>query len=279
MRAAWLVIAVALISATPAVAVELRGPLTQGGLIVGTAEPGSAVTFDGRALRVDPTTGIFVFGIGRDHGARAELVVTHRDGETATRVLEIAPRQWQIERIDGLPPRKVTPSQQDLARIRREGALITAARSRDSHSTAFAGGFILPTEGRFSGRYGSQRILNGEPRRPHLGIDIAAPESTPVVAAAAGEVVLAEADLFFTGGTVVIDHGHGITTIYSHLASLDVAMGDQVAQGASVGTVGATGRATGPHLDWRVNWFNVRLDPELVLQTDYPAQQSSQDAR
>ena len=164
-----------------------------------------------------------------------------------------------------MPPRQVTPSAEDLKRIRREGALINAARARDSAAMAFARGFILPATGRLSGRYGSQRILNGEPRRPHLGLDIVGPVGTPVHAAAAGEIVLAEADLFYTGGTVASDHGHGLTTIYSHLASVDVAIGDHLAQGAPIGTIGATGRATGPHLDWRINWFNVRLDPELVL--------------
>jgi murein DD-endopeptidase MepM/ murein hydrolase activator NlpD len=182
-----------------------------------------------------------------------------------TQTLAIVPRQWRIERIDGLPPRTVTPPPEVLKRIRREGALINAARARDSDAKDFAQGFILPAAGRFSGFYGSQRILNGKPRRPHYGLDIAAPVGTPVHAAAAGEVVLAETGLFYTGGTVVIDHGHGLTTIYSHMNSVDVNVGDSVAQGAPIGTIGATGRVTGPHLDWRINWFNVRLDPQLVL--------------
>ncbi len=265
MKAVSVVAAWILLTATPAAALELNGPLTQGALIIGTADPGMKVSFDGRALRVDPENGTFVFGIGRDHEAEATLTLTHADGRVETRTLAIVTRQWQIERIDGLPPRKVTPSEADLQRIRREGALINAARARDTESTIFIDGFVLPTPGRISGRYGSQRILNGEPRRPHLGLDIAAPTNTPIRASAAGEVVLAEADLFYTGGTVAIDHGHGVTTIYSHLESVDVAVGDRVAQGAHIGTVGATGRATGPHLDWRINWFNVRLDPELVL--------------
>ncbi len=265
MRAVALALAWALLTAAPAVALELDGPLTQGALITGTAAPGTAVAFDGRELRVDRQSGTFVFGIGRDHGAEAILTVTHPDGSVETRTLAIAPRRWQIERIEGLPPRQVTPSAEDLQRIRREGALINAARARDTAAMAFADGFILPASGRLSGHYGSQRILNGEPRRPHLGLDIAAPVGTPVHAAAAGEIVLAEADLFYTGGTIAIDHGHGLTTIYSHLASVDVKVGGSVAQGAPIGTIGATGRASGPHLDWRINWFNVRLDPELVL--------------
>ena len=260
VAAAWIFLAVA-----PAAALELNGPLTQGGLIVGTTEPGTTVVFDGRPLRVDRQTGTFVFGIGRDHAPKATLNVTHPDGQVEVRTLAITPRQWQIERIDGLPPRTVTPSLEETQRIIREGQLINAARSRDSEPMAFTGGFIAPAKGRISGRFGSQRILNGKPRRPHLGLDFAAPVGTSVHAAAPGEVVLAEADLFFTGGTVAIDHGHGLTTIYSHMASVDVRAGDEVGQGERIGTIGATGRSSGPHLDWRINWFNVRLDPELVL--------------
>ena len=179
--------------------------------------------------------------------------------------LEIAARQWNIARIDGLPPGKVTPKPEDIERIRREAALIREARARRTARTDFLGGFIWPAEGRISGRYGDQRILNGEPRSPHLGTDIAAPVGTPVRAAAAGVVTLAERDLFYTGGTIVIEHGHGLTTIYSHLAEVGVAAGAQVAQGDRIGAIGATGRATGPHLDWRLNWFQERLDPELVV--------------
>ena len=265
MRAVVAAVAFVLSIAAPAAAVELNGPLTQGGLIIGTAAPGTAVAFDGRPLRVDPQSGTFVFGIGRDHGPEAMLTITHSDGRVETETLVIATRQWQIERIDGLPPRTVTPPPEVLQRIRREGALINSARARDSAVMSFAQGFILPASGRLSGHYGSQRILNGKPRRPHLGLDISGPVGTPVNAAAAGEVVLAETDLFYTGGTVAIDHGHGLTTIYSHMASVGVEVGDSVVQGAPIGTIGATGRVTGPHLDWRINWFNVRLDPELVL--------------
>ena len=271
MRAALVALAGALFIATPAAALELDGPLTQGGLIIGKAPPGTAIAFEGRALRVDPHSGTFVFGIGRDHGAEAVLTLTHPDGRMETQALAIAPRQWRIERIEGLPPRQVTPPPEVQQRINREGALINAARARDSATMAFADGFKLPAKGRLSGFYGSQRILNGKPRRPHYGLDVAGPVGTPVQAAAAGEVVLAEADLFYTGGTVAIDHGHGLTTIYSHLSSVGVRVGDSVAQGAPIGAIGATGRATGPHLDWRLNWFNVRLDPELVLQNPLPA--------
>jgi murein DD-endopeptidase MepM/ murein hydrolase activator NlpD len=251
--------------ATPAAALELQGTLAQGGLVIGHAVPGAAVSLDGKPVKVETATGTFVIGFGRDHGPESVLTVTAADGTAVTRTLQIAPRDWDIERIDGLPPRKVTPKPEDLERIRREGALIRAARARAGAETGFLGGFVWPVAGRISGRYGNQRILNGEPRRPHLGVDIAAPTGTPVRAAAAGRVTLAERDMFYTGGTLVIDHGHGLTTIYSHLDRLDVGIGATVAQGDAIGTVGATGRATGPHLDWRLNWFQERLDPALVV--------------
>lgn len=258
-------LALLLIMALPAAALELQGTLAQGGLVIGRAEPGARVLLDGRPVHVDPANGTFVIGFGRDHGPVATLAITGADGRSETRDLAIAARDWDIERIDGLPPRKVTPKAEDLERIRREAALIHTARAREGAETDFLGGFIWPVTGRISGRYGNQRILNGEPRRPHLGIDIAAPTGTPVVAAAAGRVTLAARDLFYTGGTVVIDHGHGLTTIYSHLDRLDVAEGAIVAQGDAIGTVGSTGRSTGPHLDWRLNWFQERLDPSLVV--------------
>jgi len=259
---AALIMLVASHSASPAL--DLPESVTQGALVIGTAQPGATVTLDGKLLRVDPQTGRFVFGIHRDRTAPFSLAVTYRDGRRETSNLPVRARDYDIERIDGLPPRKVSPNTQDLARIRREAQLISAARSGDSENPFFEAGFAWPVTGRISGRYGNQRILNGEPRRPHLGIDIAAPRGTPVRASAAGMVVLAEPDLFYTGRTVVVDHGHGLTTIYSHLERVDVENGQQVAAGVPIGTVGSTGRSTGPHLDWRVNWFDVRLDPELI---------------
>lgn len=260
-----LVLALAMLAAmlAPAVALELEGPTVQGALVTGRVAPGASVSVDGRQVRVSDQ-GRFVFGLGRDHGAETVLEVVRPDGTRERHRFEVASRSWDIERIDGLPSAKVSPPAETLARIRREAALISAARAQDTPAQDFLSGLDWPVSGRISGRYGNQRILNGEPRRPHLGVDIAAPEGTPVRASAPGRVVLAERDLFYTGGTVVIDHGHGITSIYSHLASLAVASGDEVSRGAPVGTVGSTGRSTGPHLDWRINWFDERLDPELI---------------
>lgn len=248
----------------PASAFELDGPVIQGALRTGVVEPGTAVTLDGKPVRVDPTSGGFVFGISRSHQKPLRIVISDSKGQSQSFTFPVLVRDYDIERIDGLPPRKVSPNTTDLERIRREGRMISSARARDTPLVHVLYGFRWPMTGRISGRYGNQRILNGKPRRPHLGIDIAAPQGSPVVASAAGVVSLAEADLFYTGGTIVLDHGHGVTSVYSHLASVDVTVGQVVLVGERIGTVGSTGRSTGPHLDWRINWFDLRLDPELV---------------
>jgi murein DD-endopeptidase MepM/ murein hydrolase activator NlpD len=219
---------------------------------------------DGRELRVS-AAGRFVFGFGRDARSPAELVVRHPDGQEDRRTLDVATRTYQVQRIDGLPPREVTPSEQDLARIQADAKLIEAAKARDSDGLGFTQEIAWPALGRISGIYGSQRILNGEPRAPHRGIDVAAPAGTPVQAMASGVVSLAEPDLYFTGGTVMIDHGHGLHSIYAHMQNVLVEVGQGVAQGAPVGKVGATGRATGPHLHWGIYWFDDALDPALLV--------------
>ena len=259
----FLIVAVALGSAPAAAEVDLEGQLIQGGLVRGLAPPGAQVRLDGRAVRVS-AEGLFVIGFGRDAPRRARLEVRTPDGARQRLDLEITQRQYPTERIDGLPPKMVTPSAEALVRIREEAARIALVRQRDTGQVWFAGGFAWPVIGRISGVYGSQRILNGEPRRPHYGVDIAAPTGTPVAAPAAGVVALAEDDLYFTGGTVMIDHGHGLSSVFSHLSKVGVRVGQMVAQGEAIGALGATGRVTGPHLDWRVNWFTERLDPALL---------------
>jgi murein DD-endopeptidase MepM/ murein hydrolase activator NlpD len=170
-----------------------------------------------------------------------------------------------VQRIDGLPPRQVTPPQEVLDRIRVENIEIGKARANDTPQAWFAGGFVWPAIGPISGVYGSQRILNGKPRQPHYGVDVAMPTGTPVRAPAPGRVTLAENDLYFTGGTVILDHGHGVTSAFLHMSKVHVQVGDVLGQGDLLGEIGATGRVTGAHLDWRVNWFKVRIDPELVV--------------
>jgi murein DD-endopeptidase MepM/ murein hydrolase activator NlpD len=245
-------------------AVELSGAMTQGGAVFGRAEPGSTVTLDGRAVRVAPD-GRFVFGFGRDAPATAVLEVRGPSGAVERRALEIRARQFDVQHVDGLPQNLVTPDAEEEARIQREQAAVLEARKRDLDRPLFASGFVWPALGPISGVYGSQRILNGEPRAPHYGVDVAAPEGAPVRAPADGVVTFARPDLLLTGGTLVIDHGHGLSSTFIHLSRIEVAEGDEVKQGEMVGAVGATGRATGPHLHWGMNWFETRLDPQLVV--------------
>lgn len=256
----------ALLVALPAGAVELSldGKLIQGGMVVGRTAPGAEVRLDGKKLRVNGD-GIFVLGFGRDAAPHAELEVKGPDGSRTARDLDIEARHYRIQRVEGLPPRQVTPGKVDLRRIRAEGARITKARAAYTPTPRFLSGFMWPAHGPISGVYGSQRILNGKPRQPHLGVDVAAPKGTPVVAAAAGTVTLADPDLFFTGGTVIIDHGLGVSTVYAHLSRVDVAVGDRLDRGQTFGAVGATGRVTGPHLHWSINLYQQRLDPALVV--------------
>ena len=253
---------------TPAAAetgVRLDGPRIQGGLLRGRVPPGSTVEFEGEPVRVSEG-GWFLAGFGRDAPPEAELVVVLPDGRRERRILAVERREYRIQRIDGLPPGKVTPrSEEDLARIRAEVRMVKQARSIDDPRTDFLGGFRWPTKGRISGVYGSQRILNGEPRRPHFGIDIAAPTGTEVVAPADGVVTLLHPDMFFSGGTMIVDHGHGLSSSFLHLSRILVETGERVAQGQPIAEVGSTGRSTGPHLDWRINLFDRRLDPALLV--------------
>ncbi len=242
------------------------GAFVEGGLVRGQTEPGSRVLIDDVAVPVS-SEGHFAFGFHRDRDEPVTVSVT-APGAAATivRQFEIEQREYKIQRIDGLPDKMVTPrSPETLARIKREVDQKKAARPLDTPSTDYLMPFIWPATGRISGVYGSQRVLNGEPRRPHYGVDIAAPTGTPVKAPAGGVVTLAEPDMYFEGGLIFIDHGHGVIGVLMHLDTLAVKPGDRVAQGDVVGTVGATGRATGPHLDWRMYWRDARTDPTLLV--------------
>jgi peptidase M23-like protein len=243
--------------------VSLDGALTQGGIVRGTTEPGARVALDGAKVRVAPD-GHFVFGFGRDAPGRVRLDIAFRDGSILRRELVVAPRTWDVRRLEGLPPAQVSPPPELLERIGRENAEAAKVRTIDSDLVFFEGRFLWPVVGRISGVFGSQSILNGQPRAPHGGVDIAAPPGTPVRAPEGGTVTLAEPDFYLTGGTIIIDHGYGLSTVYFHLSRLDVHVGQKVAQGDVIGAVGQTGRATGPHLHWGVNWYQVRLDPALL---------------
>ena len=244
---------------------HLEGELVQGGLVFGKTLPGSRVLQDGEAVRVS-RSGDFLLGFARDAPTRSQLRVELPGGSVIQRELSVAPREYRIQRIDGLPPSKVTPRKpEELARIRKDVADVVRARARDDDRQDFLGGFIWPVTGPITGVYGSQRVLNGEPRRPHYGIDVAAPVGSPVRAPAAGIVTLAVPDMFFSGGTLIIDHGHQLSSSFLHLDEIHVQVGDRVEQGQVVAEVGATGRVTGAHLDWRMNLRRHRIDPELLV--------------
>ncbi len=252
--------------AAPAAAddsITLAGVLSQGGLARGEAPPGTKLALDDRPIRVAPD-GKFILGFGRDAASKMSLAATFPDGRTITREISLEKRQYQVQRIDNLPPQMVTPDPALMARIKAEIDKIHAVRKTDSDQLGFEATLEWPVTGPISGVYGSQRVLNGEPRAPHLGVDIAAPIGTPIHADSAGTVTLAEHDLYFTGGTLIIDHGYGLSSIYQHMSRLDVTVGQHVEQGEVVGAVGATGRVTGPHLHWGMNWYDVAIDPQLL---------------
>lgn len=256
--------ALLLMSAQMASALDLKGDFVPGGMVVGQARPGDTVLLGKDAVMVDPD-GIFVIGFGRDLSGAQQLTVIHDGGSAEQQVIDLSPREYEIQRIEKLDQNMVTPDSATEARIAADQELVRGARRTPSDRRDFLMDFIWPAKGPISGVYGSQRILNGTPKAPHFGTDIAAPEGSPVIAPADGVVRLAERDLYLTGGTIILDHGHGIYSSYLHLSALDVKAGQSVKQGERLGAVGKTGRATGPHLHWGLNWFETRLDPALLV--------------
>ena len=254
---------IAIIFSTNSFAIEFNGKFVQGHFILGKTEPGSSVIIDKTKIRVSDD-GYFVFGIDRDR--KYDIVIKINNSNSNKKVIKkVLKRKYNIQRIDGLDEKKVTPPEEVYKRIKEENYKIGEARAINSELTFFKNEFIMPVEGIISGVYGSQRILNGKPKWPHYGIDIAAEQGTNIKSSGAGVVTMAEDDLYYTGGTIIMDHGHGISTIYSHLETVLVSVGDKINQGDIIGTVGSTGRSTGPHLDFRINWFQTRLDPMSVL--------------
>ncbi len=244
---------------------SLPASVLQGALVIGGTDPSAIVEYGGRSLRVSPG-GRFVFGVGRDATGPLIVKIARPGAGAVEHRIAVAPRDWPVETIDGVPPATVDPPPAIAARIEREQAQVVAQRKRDDAREDFAQRFLWPVEGRISGRFGNQRVYNGTPKAPHSGMDIAAAQGTPVKAPAAGIVTFAALDLYLTGGTVLIDHGAGISSNFLHLSRIDVKVGDRVEQGQVFAAVGATGRATGPHLHWGMNWFDVRVDPLLVLE-------------
>ena len=248
---------------TNSLAVEFNGKFIQGHFIVGLTEIKSKIFIDDKEIKVSKD-GYFVFGIDRDR--KFDLIITKIiNGKKEKITKKIYKRKYQIQRIDGLDEKKVTPPEEVYNRIKNENNKIGKARSINSDLVFFKNQFIMPVKGIVTGVYGSQRILNGKPKWPHYGIDIAAKKGTKIKSSGSGVVTMAEKDLYYTGGTIIMDHGHGISTIYSHLEKVMVNVGDEIKQGEVIGTVGSTGRSTGPHLDFRVNWFQTRLDPMTIL--------------
>jgi hypothetical protein len=258
-----LLAAPAALLATRTAAQTARGEPAQGALVTGRAAPGTRLALDGRPVRVSPE-GLFAFGFGRDHGPGATLSVTHPDGRAESRALSVASRQWDVQHITGLPPAQVTPDEAALRRIAAERERLGRARAVDTPSTDFAAPIAWPARGRISGIFGSQRVLNGQPRQPHYGLDVAGPVGTPILAALPGRVTLS-GDFFFFGGLLVLDHGHGVNTLYAHLSERLVREGEEVAGGERIALMGATGRVTGPHLHFSLSWYQTWLDPQPLL--------------
>ena len=248
---------------SPVKAIEFEGKFLQGHYIIGKTNPKSEIIIDKKKVNVS-NDGFFVFGIDRDRKFDVKITII-LNGEKDIVNKKVFKREYKIQRIDGLPENKVTPPESVYKRIKKENNAIGKARAINSNLIYFKDKFIMPVEGIISGVYGSQRILNGKPKWPHYGIDIAAKKGTMIKSSASGIVTMAEDDLYYTGGTIIMDHGHGISTIYSHLENILVSVGDKINQGDIIGTVGSTGRSTGPHLDFRVNWFQTRLDPMSLI--------------
>ena len=242
----------------------ISGDIKQGGLVVGKTLASNKVTLNGKALLVS-ANGDYTFGFSRDDNATYQLEITQLDGTRTTKKLTPEKREYKIQRIEGIKKSIMQPNPKAITRSKKDSTQVKAARKIGSSLTYFAQGFIPPIEGVITGVYGSQRIYNGIPKRPHFGLDYAGNIGDPVKSPASGTVLLWVADMFYSGGTMIIDHGHGVSSTFLHLSDAYVKKGDHVKQGQVVAAVGKSGRATGPHLDWRINWFDVKIDPALVL--------------
>ncbi|MGB5325081.1 MAG: M23 family metallopeptidase [Pseudomonadales bacterium] len=261
----------ALCTTCAAFGLELQGDFVQGGLLRGQLAEGEQVYLGEQILQLD-SDGRFIIALDRDAAPELELqwhAIKQGVRRVETLAYSIAARDYDVQRIEGVAQKFVAPNPEQVARSRREARMVGKARRQQRAQNDFFAGFIWPATGPITGVFGSQRVYNGEPRRPHYGVDVAQPAGTPVVAPASGLVTLAEPDLYFSGGTLIIDHGHGLSSTFLHLSKLLVEVGQPVQQGELVAEIGASGRVTGAHLDWRMNWTgaggNVRLDPQLLV--------------
>ncbi len=243
-------------------AFELCGDIRQGEFVIGKAKDAAKVTLNGDDLLLSKD-GYFLLAFGRDEKTTQKLTVSLDDDFNYS--FDVGTTEWDVQNIKGVPPRKVEPSDSDLAAIELERKVVRASLKGVKDNTAWLSGFIMPVKGRISGKFGGQRIMNNIPKNPHQGMDIAAQEGTPIKASADGEIVLAYPDLFYSGNVVVIDHGFGLQTIYAHMKDMNVKVGQKVKQGDIIGTVGKTGRVTGPHLHWGASLRNVRFNPQSLV--------------
>jgi murein DD-endopeptidase MepM/ murein hydrolase activator NlpD len=249
--------------------IEYYGELTQGGVLVGKVAPSAELFLNDERIEVTKE-GHFVFGFGRDASLNQTLIVADVEGRREERVLTLAKREYNVQRIEGVPQKTVTPPKEVLPRIKEETAQVKAARMQFHERTDFVSRFRPPSSGRITGVYGSQRVYNGTPKRPHFGVDYAGPVGEPVFAPASGIVTLVHQDMYYSGGTLIIDHGYGLSSTFIHLSEVLVAVGQEVQQGDVIAKIGQGGRSTGPHLDWRMNWKSERIDPQLMLKVELP---------
>ena len=243
---------------------QLKGEMTQGSLIRGQVPVGHQVWLNDIPLKIS-ADGYFAFGFGRDAKLTPQIKWLDNKGELHVKLLKLQVRTYNIQKIEGIPSQYVSPPKEVSERIKRDNQLVAIARTLNDDRSDFYQDFIWPAAGPISGVYGSQRVFNGTPKRPHFGVDVASPTGSPVYAPADGIVTLFVADMYYSGGTMIIDHGHGVSSTFLHLSKGHVVAGTSVKQGDLVAEIGATGRATGAHLDWRINWFKERLDPALLV--------------
>lgn len=244
--------------------IKLIGVLSQGSLVNGKVEKGVNVFLNGKAINVTPN-GDFVLGFGRDAQLIQKLSLEKSGKQLAEQSITLQKREYKVQRVEGVPQKMVTPDPSKTARINADAHLVKTARKKNLRFEYFLVPFIAPSNGQITGVYGSQRVFNGTPKRPHYGLDYAGPVGTIVYAPAGGVVTLTHDNMYYSGGTLIIDHGYGVSSTFLHLSALLVKEGDQIKQGDPIAKIGKGGRATGPHLDWRINWFDVRIDPQLVL--------------
>lgn len=255
---------VAALPLTKAQAASFNGPWIQGAMVTGKAEPNEVVLYQGQPLS-QTDSGHFVFGLGRNAPPVIELLVEAADGSQKALSFDVVQREYVTQKIEGVASKHVTPPKAVTQRISQEAKAVRKARTLSDARSDFLSTFIWPAKGPITGVYGSQRIYNGIPKNPHYGVDIAGPTGAEVVAPAAGIVTFASDDLYYSGGTLIVDHGHGISSTFIHLSAVEVKVGDAVKQGDLIARIGASGRATGPHLDWRMNWYKERIDPQLLF--------------